>query len=184
MNRLVIQHFQRPCRGVRLLRIVTWYRNWWNTAFWTRRQFDCRYLPQWQVWLRIAWTLPPGRFQLCEPQTEEAMAQNCRTSPRELLFPEDFEPVELMASRTGNRRRPVWEFELDTAKQQLNQQFGTRDLVGFWGSKARSLACVQPAVLFGMWKIPNAQRCHISVRWPHGQARSLGDHDAAAPAAT
>ncbi|MCL4117646.1 UNVERIFIED_CONTAM: hypothetical protein GTU68_045989 [Idotea baltica] len=75
-----------------------------------------------------------GRFQLCEPETEEAMAAELqRTSPRELLFPEDFEPVNLMASRNGNRRRPVWEFELDTAKQQLNQQFGTRDLVGFGG---------------------------------------------------
>ncbi|MDF5415122.1 DNA mismatch repair protein MutS, partial [Vibrio parahaemolyticus] len=73
-----------------------------------------------------------GRFQLTEPETEEAMtAELQRTSPRELLFPEDFEPVHLMASRNGNRRRPVWEFELDTAKQQLNQQFGTKDLVGF-----------------------------------------------------
>ena len=73
-----------------------------------------------------------GRFQLCEPETEEAMqAELQRTSPRELLFPEDFAAVELMASRNGNRRRPVWEFELDTARQQLNQQFGTRDLVGF-----------------------------------------------------
>ncbi|EIN5951190.1 DNA mismatch repair protein MutS [Vibrio cholerae] len=73
-----------------------------------------------------------GRFQLSEPQTEEEMAAELqRTSPRELLFPEDFSPVHLMASRQGNRRRPIWEFELDTAKQQLNQQFGTRDLVGF-----------------------------------------------------
>ncbi|ANU35366.1 DNA mismatch repair protein MutS [Vibrio scophthalmi] len=73
-----------------------------------------------------------GRFQLTEPETEEAMAAELqRTSPRELLFPEDFDAVYLMASRTGNRRRPVWEFEIDTAKQQLNQQFGTRDLVGF-----------------------------------------------------
>ncbi|HCZ8835839.1 TPA: DNA mismatch repair protein MutS [Vibrio alginolyticus] len=73
-----------------------------------------------------------GRFQLTEPETEEAMtAELQRTAPRELLFPEDFEPIHLMASRNGNRRRPVWEFELDTAKQQLNQQFGTKDLVGF-----------------------------------------------------
>ncbi|CAH0538588.1 DNA mismatch repair protein MutS [Vibrio marisflavi CECT 7928] len=73
-----------------------------------------------------------GRFQLCEPETEEAMAAELqRTSPTELLFPEDFEPVQLMANRQGNRRRPVWEFELDTAKQQLNLQFGTKDLVGF-----------------------------------------------------
>ncbi|EIU7613301.1 DNA mismatch repair protein MutS [Vibrio vulnificus] len=73
-----------------------------------------------------------GRFQLVEPQSEEAMAAELqRTSPRELLFPEDFEPVHLMTGRNGNRRRPVWEFELETAKQQLNQQFGTKDLVGF-----------------------------------------------------
>lgn len=73
-----------------------------------------------------------GRFQLTEPETEESMmAELQRTAPRELLFPEDFEPVHLMSNRNGNRRRPVWEFELDTAKQQLNQQFATRDLVGF-----------------------------------------------------
>ncbi|MFA0196437.1 DNA mismatch repair protein MutS [Vibrio artabrorum] len=83
-----------------------------------------------------------GRFQLCEPTTEEAMAAELqRTSPRELLFPEDFEPVNLMASRNGNRRRPVWEFELDTAKQQLNKQFGTRDLVGFGVEGAKLGLC-------------------------------------------
>ncbi|MEH0743141.1 DNA mismatch repair protein MutS [Vibrio cholerae] len=83
-----------------------------------------------------------GRFQLMEPQSEEAMAAELqRTSPRELLFPEDFEPVHLMSSRSGNRRRPIWEFELDTAKQQLNQQFGTRDLVGFGVEHAKLGLC-------------------------------------------
>ncbi|EGR0486395.1 DNA mismatch repair protein MutS [Vibrio cholerae] len=83
-----------------------------------------------------------GRFQLSEPQTEEEMAAELqRTSPRELLFPEDFSPVHLMASRQGNRRRPIWEFEPDTAKQQLNQQFGTRDLVGFGVEQAKLGLC-------------------------------------------
>ncbi|EKO3932216.1 DNA mismatch repair protein MutS [Vibrio fluvialis] len=83
-----------------------------------------------------------GRFQLCEPESEEAMAAELqRTSPRELLFPEDFAPVQLMASRKGNRRRPVWEFEIDTAKQQLNQQFGTRYLVGFGVEQAKLGLC-------------------------------------------
>ncbi|RBM41079.1 DNA mismatch repair protein MutS [Vibrio tarriae] len=83
-----------------------------------------------------------GRFQLSEPQTEEEMAAELqRTLPRELLFPEDFSPVHLMASRQGNRRRPIWEFELDTAKQQLNQQFGTRDLVGFGVEQAKLGLC-------------------------------------------
>ncbi|NVD07545.1 DNA mismatch repair protein MutS [Vibrio sp. JPW-9-11-11] len=83
-----------------------------------------------------------GRFQLMEPATEEAMAAELqRTAPRELLFPEDFEPVHLMNGRNGNRRRPVWEFELDTAKQQLNQQFGTKDLVGFGVEQAKLGLC-------------------------------------------
>ncbi|RTZ14361.1 DNA mismatch repair protein MutS [Vibrio aquaticus] len=83
-----------------------------------------------------------GRFQLMEPETEEAMAAELqRTSPRELLFPEDFEPVQLMSARNGNRRRPAWEFELDTAKQQLNQQFGTKDLVGFGVEQAKLGLC-------------------------------------------
>lgn len=86
--------------------------------------------------------LTSGRFQLIEPETEEAMAAELqRTAPRELLFPEDFEPVQLMAHRQGNRRRPIWEFELQTAKQQLNQQFGTKDLVGFGVEKANLGLC-------------------------------------------
>ena len=73
-----------------------------------------------------------GRFQVSEPATEEAMqAELERTTPAELLFPEDFEAVRLLENRHGNRRRPVWEFEIDTARQQLTQQFGTRDLIGF-----------------------------------------------------
>ncbi len=79
-----------------------------------------------------------GRFQLSEPQTEEEMAAELqRPSPRELLFPADFSPVHLMASRQGTRRRPIWEFELDTAQQQLNQQFGTRELVGVGVEQAK-----------------------------------------------
>ncbi|UNB79022.1 DNA mismatch repair protein MutS [Klebsiella pneumoniae] len=44
------------------------------------------------------------------------------------------------------RRRPLWEFEIDTARQQLNPQFGTRDLVGFSASKTPRAACAPPAV--------------------------------------
>ncbi|ENM5842241.1 DNA mismatch repair protein MutS [Vibrio mimicus] len=89
-----------------------------------------------------------GRFQLSEPQTEEEMAAELqRTSPRELLFPEDFAPVHLMTNRQGNRRRPIWEFELATAKQQLNQQFGTRDLVGFGVEQAQLGLCAAGSLI-------------------------------------
>ncbi|MFV0574537.1 MAG: DNA mismatch repair protein MutS [Vibrio sp.] len=83
-----------------------------------------------------------GRFQLCEPETEEAMqAELQRTSPKELLYPEDFATPALLERIKGQRRRPVWEFELDTAKQQLNMQFGTKDLVGFGVENAKLGLC-------------------------------------------
>ncbi len=51
--------------------------------------------------------------------------------------------MSLIEGRRGLRRRPLWEFEIDTARQQLNLQFGTRDLVGFQRREraARTLCC-------------------------------------------
>lgn len=73
-----------------------------------------------------------GRFLLSEPETEEEMqAELQRTRPVELLYPEDFAFTTLLTNYKGSRRRPIWEFELSTAKQQLNQQFSTSDLIGF-----------------------------------------------------
>ena len=73
-----------------------------------------------------------GRFRVAQPEDLETMAAEIqRTNPAELLYPESFEAMQLISSRRGLRRRPMWEFELETAKQQLNLQFGTRDLSGF-----------------------------------------------------
>ncbi|WP_434527046.1 DNA mismatch repair protein MutS [Photorhabdus asymbiotica] len=81
-----------------------------------------------------------GRFQISEMTEQETMvAELQRTRPVELLYPESFEHMALIEHCHGLRRRPLWEFELDTAKQQLNLQFGTRDLVGF-GVEKTSLA--------------------------------------------
>lgn len=73
-----------------------------------------------------------GRFVLSEPQTLEQMqAELQRTQPAELLYPEDFSYPDLLSVSKGARRRPIWEFDLDTARSQLTAQFGTRDLIGF-----------------------------------------------------
>ncbi|MFP9229864.1 DNA mismatch repair protein MutS [Pectobacterium cacticida] len=73
-----------------------------------------------------------GRFRVSEPADRETMAAELqRTNPAELLYPESFDSMDLIENRHGLRRRPLWEFELDTARQQLNMQFGTRDLTGF-----------------------------------------------------
>ncbi|WP_053143958.1 DNA mismatch repair protein MutS [Erwinia billingiae] len=73
-----------------------------------------------------------GRFRLAEPTDLETMAAELtRSNPAELLYSEDFAAMSLIENRRGLRRRPLWEFEVDTARQQLNMQFGTRDLSGF-----------------------------------------------------
>lgn len=79
-----------------------------------------------------------GRFLLTEPEDEQALAAELqRTNPSELLYPEDFSAMALVEGRRGLRRRPIWEFDISTARQQLNLQFGTRDLRGFGVEQAQ-----------------------------------------------
>jgi DNA mismatch repair protein MutS len=73
-----------------------------------------------------------GRFALSEPQGQDALcAEIQRTNPAELLYPDNFQFFHLIEERKGLRRRPEWEFDLDTASKQLNQQFATKELDGF-----------------------------------------------------
>ncbi|XNM90750.1 hypothetical protein ACLK1X_15295 [Escherichia coli] len=81
---------------------------------------------------------------MSEPADRETMAAELqRTNPAELLYAEDFAEMSLIEGRRGLRRRPLWEFEIDTARQQLNLQFGTRDLVA---SRTRRADFVLPVV--------------------------------------
>lgn len=78
-----------------------------------------------------------GRFNVFECDSADTMqAELQRTSPVEILYPEDFQSMSLIENRSGLRRRPFWDFDLSTAKQQLNLQFATKDLIGFGVEKA------------------------------------------------
>lgn len=89
-----------------------------------------------------------GRFRLTEPVDAETMAAELqRTNPAELLYAEDFASANLIEGRRGLRRRPLWEFELETARQQLNMQFGTRDLSGFGVENAARGLCAAGCLL-------------------------------------
>ncbi len=73
-----------------------------------------------------------GRFLINELENEEAVSAALqRIDPAELLYPENFSHMTLIEGRKGLRRRPEWEFELETATRLLTQQFQTRDLIGF-----------------------------------------------------
>ncbi|TQF72084.1 DNA mismatch repair protein MutS [Pseudoalteromonas luteoviolacea] len=73
-----------------------------------------------------------GRFNLVELATDEALTSTLqRLQPAELLYPESFQNLIVLEQIKGSRRRPDWEFDLDTAKHLLCQQFETKDLIGF-----------------------------------------------------
>ena len=104
-----------------------------------------------------------GRFRLSEPADRETMAAELqRTNPAELLYAEDFAEMSLIEGRRGLRRRPLWEFEIDTARQQLNLQFGTRDLVGFGVENAPRGLCAAGCLL-QYAKDTQRTTCRISV---------------------
>lgn len=89
-----------------------------------------------------------GRFQITEPENEETLrAELQRLSPVELLYCEDFAAMALIENAKGLRRRPIWEFELGTAVQLLNRQFGTKDLKAFGVEKAILGLCAAGCLL-------------------------------------
>ncbi|MEG3766732.1 DNA mismatch repair protein MutS [Alteromonas sp. 14N.309.X.WAT.G.H12] len=73
-----------------------------------------------------------GRFLVSECNSDEQLlAELQRLNPAELLYPEGFESLHLIEKRKGLRRRPEWEFDVQSAEEQLNQQFATQSLDGF-----------------------------------------------------
>lgn len=89
-----------------------------------------------------------GRFIIVELDNEEALsAELQRTRPAEILYPEGFAHTHLLEPFKGLRRRPEWEFDLQTAIQQLNQQFGTKELNGFGVEQAKIALCAAGCVI-------------------------------------
>ncbi|WGE90879.1 DNA mismatch repair protein MutS [Actinobacillus genomosp. 1] len=89
-----------------------------------------------------------GRFLITELPNKEALAAELqRLQPAEILYAEDFSAAEILNNYKGLRRRPVWEFELVTAINLLNRQFGTQSLAGFGVEKAVVALCAAGCVL-------------------------------------
>ncbi|KIE89115.1 DNA mismatch repair protein MutS [Actinobacillus pleuropneumoniae] len=89
-----------------------------------------------------------GRFLITELPNKEALAAELqRLQLAEILYAEDFSAAEILNNYKGLRRRPVWEFELVTAINLLNRQFGTQSLAGFGVEKAVVALCAAGCVL-------------------------------------
>ena len=89
-----------------------------------------------------------GRFVITEPSTiEQLQAELQRLSPAELLYPESFSTAGVVEQYKGLRRRPDWEFDLETAYSLLSKQFDTKDLSGF-GVQEKTLGVSAAGCLF------------------------------------
>ena len=83
-------------------------------------------------WGLAALDLAGGRFSVQQFQGNEALLGELqRLNPAELVVNEAVSlPLEV-ATQSGLRQQSPWLFETDSARRQLNEQFGTHDLGGF-----------------------------------------------------
>lgn len=111
-----------------------------------------------------------GRFAISELEDHESLSTELqRTNPAELLYPEGFSHFHLIEQIKGLRRRPEWEFDYQTAQQQLNAQFGTKELLGFGVDHAKIALCAAGCV---MQYVKDTQRGAL----PHIRSILLENH--------
>ena len=73
-----------------------------------------------------------GRFHVLEVAGEEALLSEIeRLSPAELLLNEEQNWPEGLLRRPGSSKRPPWDFDRESAIDQLTRQFQTQSLDGF-----------------------------------------------------
>ncbi|MDO8270877.1 MAG: DNA mismatch repair protein MutS [Gammaproteobacteria bacterium] len=98
----------------------------------------------------LAWLdVSSGRFVLSEVDSRDDMlAEVARVRPAEVLVNEEVSALQVLETRQGSRRRPLWEFDLDSSRRALNQHFGTLDLNGF-GCEQLTLALQAAGCLLG-----------------------------------
>ena len=90
--------------------------------------------------LGIAWlSLASGRFAILETAWSNLEAEIERLRPAEILAPEGLEQQLPEALKIPVKRMPPWSFDLDAARRNLCQQFGTHDLSGF-GAEQMTIA--------------------------------------------
>jgi len=76
--------------------------------------------------------LAGARFSVQQLQgTEALLGELQRLNPAEIIANEAVTLPQELQGRTGLRHEPPWLFDTDSARRQLNAQFGTRDLSGF-----------------------------------------------------
>jgi DNA mismatch repair protein MutS len=90
--------------------------------------------------LGIAWlSLASGRYAILETAWSNLEAEIERLRPAEILASEALAQQLPEALKIPVKRMPPWSFDLDAARRNLCQQFGTHDLTGF-GAEQMTIA--------------------------------------------
>lgn len=111
-----------------------------------------------------------GRFLVLEVEGQDALLGELqRLNPAELLVSESLAESGLVDNFQGLRRQPPWDFDIDTARTSLCEQFSTRDLSGF-GCEQLNLALMAAGCLLNYAK--ETQRTAMPhVRGIHHESR-------------
>jgi len=125
-------------------------------------------------WGLAALDLAGGRFSVQQFHGDEALLSELqRLNPAELIINEATTLPTAIESHNGLRRQSPWLFDSDSARGQLNEQFGTRDLSGF-GCEHMDIAIGAAGGL--LQYVKNTQRSalpHLSTLRVENRADSL-----------
>ncbi len=112
-----------------------------------------------------------GRFTIQTlPSLTSLQAEITRLQPVEILVSEENPLQKTLPTTSTIKLRPVWDFELETAKQLLTEQFKTKDLDGF-GVSDHPIALSAAGCL--LQYINYTQRATL----PHLQSIVIESHD-------
>ena len=82
--------------------------------------------------LGLAWlSLSSGRLRVLETTPTELASELSRLAPAEIVFADDDGSPTLDGAGIALKRLPPWQFDVDSGRRLLCEQFGTRDLAGF-----------------------------------------------------
>jgi DNA mismatch repair protein MutS len=114
-----------------------------------------------------------GRFHLLEVGGQEALFSELeRLQPSEILMSEDYR-LDFLEGKSVVRRRPSWEFELETAVRLLTQQMQTLDLAGFGCADMPNALCAAGALLYYARETQRASLPHIRAIYCERREDSL-----------
>jgi DNA mismatch repair protein MutS len=111
---------------------------------------DCILLALWvhESTLGLAWlNLAAGQLRVIETSAHNLLSELERLQPAEILLPETLTLTELQGKNWALKRLPAWQFDSDSAINNLTRQFATHDLSGFGCDDLPTALCAAGALL-------------------------------------